>query len=153
MPADLPDSIEPVAPSEAEVRLAQEASMRLSRLVRRGRSLKLTPHARDEETVEIPAPAAALLLRLLRDMAAGHAVTLIPVHAELTTQQAADLLGVSRPFLIKQIAERKLPCRRVGSHRRVRFQDLMDLKHRMDAARRKALDDLAADGQGMGVGY
>ena len=75
-----------------------------------------------DETVEIPASAAELLVRLLNQMAQGNAVTLIPIHAELTTQQAADILGVSRPFVVKEIEEKRLPARKVGTRRRVTYR-------------------------------
>jgi excisionase family DNA binding protein len=153
MAVDLLEAIEPVTPTESDVRLAREARRLLSRFIRKDQSFRLAPREHVEDTVEIPASAAALLLRLLGDMAAGHAVTLIPVHAELTTQQAADLLGVSRPFVVKQIEEGKLPFRKVGSHRRVLFRDLMQYKRKMNAARQKSLDELAAEGQSLGLGY
>jgi excisionase family DNA binding protein len=77
----------------------------------------------------------------------------MPIHAELTTQQAASILGVSRPFLVKQMKEKQLPYRRVGTHRRVRFQDLMDYKNRIDADRAKGLEQLAAQAQELSMGY
>jgi len=103
------------------------------------------------ETVEIPSSAAALLLHLLGHIADGVAVTIIPVQREFTTQQAADLLGVSRPFVVKEIEEKRLPARKVGTRRRVMYGDLMKYKARSDAERQKALDGLAALDQELGL--
>jgi excisionase family DNA binding protein len=84
-------------------------------------------------------------------MAQGNAVTLIPIHAELTTQQAADILGVSRPFVVKEIEEKRLPARKVGTRRRVMFGDLMNYKQRSDAGRQQALEKLAALDEELGL--
>ena len=139
----------PVAPSEAEVPIARESSRRLAPYAERNLKVR-TPKG---ETIELPASAVRLLVNLLSEMAAGNAVAIIPVHADLTTQQAADLIGVSRPFLIKQMKEGKIPCRKVGTHRRVLFRDLMEYKRRIDSQRLKALDELAAQAQELNMGY
>lgn len=138
--------MEPVAPSPADAKAAGEAVRRLNRLVQADQSLRLAPEA-DGVPVELPPVAVALLMRLLKDLAAGNAVTLIPIHAELTTQMAADLLGVSRPFVIKLIDENRLPHHMAGTHRRILFKDLMAYKRAMDAARDTALQELADDSQ------
>jgi len=147
---------ETVTLSEADARLAEESSRRLTRLLgKRRRRLSLSVKADDdvEETVAIPVPAFRLLTDILTQMAQGNAVTLMPVHAELTTQQAAELLNVSRPFLIRLIEEGKIPFRKVGTHRRIRFDDLMAYKRNVDQNRLKALEELAAEAQKHGMGY
>jgi excisionase family DNA binding protein len=84
---------------------------------------------------------------LLTELAKGNAVTLMPHHAELTTQEAADLLNVSRPFLVGLLEDGQLPFHKVGTHRRVRFSDLMIYKRRRDAESEQALREIAAISQ------
>lgn len=136
-------------PSEAEAGLAKETSRLLASRLKKGAPMKL--RLDDEATVKLPAPAAALLVRILEEMARGNAVTIIPVHAELTTQEAADMLNISRPSLIQLLEEGKIDYRRVGTHRRVRFEALMKYKRHVDEERRKALDELAAYDQELGI--
>jgi excisionase family DNA binding protein len=117
----------PFLPSEQEARLAQEASRTLAAHVRADEAsrLRFLKDDRDTDTVALPAAAVRLLLEMLEQMAHGNAAMLLPIQAELTTQQAADLLNVSRPYLVALLEQGALPYRKVGSHRRVRAEDVL----------------------------
>ena len=103
--------------------------------------------------VELPSFAARLLLDALSALAEGHAVTVVPVPAELTTQQAADILNVSRAYLIKLLDDRKLPFRRVGNRRKVLLEDVLRFKRRDDLHRQEVLDELTREAQSIGLDY
>lgn len=103
--------------------------------------------------VELPTSALRLLVDILAELADGNAVKVVPVHAELTTQEAADLLNVSRPHLVKLLEEGMLPFHRTGKHRRVRFADLMLFKGHRDHAGEQAMEELAKQAQELGMGY
>jgi excisionase family DNA binding protein len=151
----IPENFETVAPSEADTRLALESSRLLatSKLGKRASVRLRIGDSDDVEPVVVPASAVRLFLHLLAEMSQGNAVTLIPTHAELTTQQAAELLNVSRPYVVKLLDEGKIPSRLVGKYRRVRFDDLMAYKRKDDEARAKVLDQLTAEAQELGMGY
>lgn len=156
MATRIPEDFETVAPTEADALLARESSRRLAthKLGRRSSvRMQLLDDGEEAEAVTVPASALRLFLHLLTEMSQGNAVTLIPTHAELTTQQAADLLNVSRPFLVKLLDEERIPCRTVGKYRRVRFDDLMAYKRKDDEARARVLDQLTAEAQELGMGY
>lgn len=148
-------SHEPVAPTETEALLARETSRFLAGHVKGKKDLRIRIMEDDEasETIALPASAVRLLLDILTEMAEGNAITLIPVHAELTTQQAADILNVSRPHLVNLLDEGKIPHRKVGTHRRIMFEDLMTYKKNIDKEREKVLDELAKEAQEMDMGY
>lgn len=153
MITELNEPIGPVAPTAADVSVAAQSGQRLANLVAAGRRFKVATRDGRRESVELPASAIPLLIEMLKQMARGHAVTLIPMHAELTTQQAADLLNVSRPFVVKLIEQQQLPCRKVGKHRRIRYADVLALKQRSEAQRRAALQQLVQEGQALDLGY
>lgn len=90
---------------------------------------------------------------MLSQIAQGNAVTLLPIPAELTTQEAANLLNVSRPHLVKLLEAGEIPFHKVGTHRRVRFEDLMRYKEHINQKRMEALDELAAQAQELNLGY
>jgi len=148
-------TLELVAPSEADARLARESCRRLAPYLEADRELhpRLSPDEPGGESLAIPPSALRLLSFILEQMARGNAVTLIPVHAELTTQQAADLLSVSRPFLVKLLDEGTIPHRKVGTHRRVLLRDLLEYKRKSDTDRSAALDELATQAQELDMGY
>ena len=143
-----------VPPSKEDVELARASGQRLAPLARRWRPLTLRVRdAGKDQTIELPAGAVKLLQAILEDMASGRAVPIVPQHAELTPQQAADFLNVSRPFVVQLLEQKKLPFRLVGTHRRVRFEDVLRFKENIDAERRKVLDQLAAEAQELKMGY
>jgi excisionase family DNA binding protein len=131
-------------PSEAEVILAGVTSRVLASHMGAADTVQFRIGPTPEETVQVPASAVRMLVRILEEMARGNAITLIPVHAELTTQEAADMLNISRPSLIQLLDEGKIDYRKVGTHRRVRFEALMKFKRQADADRKAALAELAA---------
>lgn len=104
-----------------------------------------------DETLTVPRGAVELLAQILAHMAAGHGVSVVPSHAELTTQQAADMLNVSRPFLIGLLNAGEIDYRKVGKHRRVKAASLLDYMRTDDQRRREAADELSALTQQMGL--
>ena len=103
--------------------------------------------------VELPTSALRLLVDILAELAGGNAVKVVPIHAELTTQEAADLLNVSRPHLVKLLEDGALPHHKTGKHRRVRFADLMQFKTQRDQDSERAMAELATQAQELGMGY
>ncbi len=143
-------------PTEADARQARESLQRISDILTSGISDLSIRIQNDEQTgadIILPASVLRLLKDILAEMAQGHAVALLPVQAELTTQQAADLLNVSRPYLIRLLEDSKIPFRLVGQHRRVRFDDLLAYQRKDDEDRRRVADELTADAQELGMGY
>jgi excisionase family DNA binding protein len=141
-------------PTARDSAIARDSGQRLSRYARRNRPLSFHVEAeREQPPIQLPAAAVALLMNILEAMAAGRGVTIIPENAELTTVQAADVLNVSRPFLIKLLEDGAIPHRKVGKHRRVRMEDVMAYKERIDREREAVLDQLAAQAQELDMGY
>ncbi len=143
-------------PSPETVREAQAALRKLAPLGAQAKptsEVRVRAEAGPEEAVVLPRQAFELFLEVLGQLANGNAVTILPVHAELTTQQAAELLNVSRPYVVSLLEEQVIPYRKVGSHRRLRAADVLAYKHRDEARRKQVLDELTADAQKHDLGY
>jgi excisionase family DNA binding protein len=119
----------------------QEAQIRdLRRLIQSGGAKVV---GSDGRQIAIPQPVHDLLLAILRNLQSGKAVSIVPEHQQLTTQRAANILGVSRPFLVGLVEAGDIPFHMVGSHRRIYLRDLLDYKQRRDAARHEAINNMA----------
>ena len=143
-------------PSADDVALARESGRTLSTVLQtRAETQQIDFHdtAGVVRSVQMPTAALRLLLDVLTEIGKGNAVSIIPIHAELTTQEAADVLNVSRPFLVQLLESGHMQFHKIGTHRRVRYQDVIAYKKHIDAERRKNLDDLAAQSQELGMGY
>ncbi len=144
-------------PDETAVAQAAEAVTALHKFLRDSPDLTgATVQLQADDTnatLEIPGEALRLLVDVLAQIANGNAVTVAPVHAELTTQQAADLLNVSRPYLVKLLEDEKIPHRRVGNRRRVLLADLLTYKRLDDVDRHAVAARLTAEAQSLGLEY
>lgn len=138
------ESLSERLPTRDEADQASQASTVLGRHRNRrgGLSLHVRKGARAAD-VDLPPAVARLMLDLLELVGKGDAVTLVPFGAELSTQQAAEMLKVSRPFLVKLIETRQIPHHKVGTHRRVRAEDVLAYRQRRDRTRNAALSRLA----------
>ena len=150
MAANPKSVLEPIIPDRADIDRARAAVAALEALEPRGAGVVIEDESRSMHAV-LPVAAVRLLHDLLREMAQGHAVSLVPMHAELTTQQAADALNVSRPFLVKLLETNQLPYRKVGTHRRVRYEDLLRYKRTIDDKRAEVLRALTAESEELGL--
>ncbi len=143
-------------PGDKEIAAAVESRRQLAAFLSTKLETQRIDIIDDEQrlhTLQLPVFALRLLDEILGELAMGNAVKVVPIHAELTTQEAADVLNVSRPFLVQLLEKGDMPFHKIGTHRRVRYQDVIAYKKRIDAERRKALDDLAAQSQELGMGY
>ncbi|MYM21467.1 excisionase family DNA-binding protein [Duganella sp. FT135W] len=145
-----------VFPDEKAINAAVVASRQLATFLStkvETQRLELVNERQQREVIELPAVALGLLGEILSELALGNAVTVVPIHAELTTQESADMLNVSRPHLVKLLDNGALPHTKTGRHRRIKFTDLMAYKEQRDQATYAAMDELTAQAQTLGMGY
>ena len=149
-----PTALSPVQPEGQDAVIARDALARVRKALAAHRDIhqpvRLTVEE-DGEMVTVPRAAVDLLVAVLANMAAGQGVSLVPTHAQLTTQQAADLMNVSRPFLVRLLQAEDIEYRLVGTHRRIKAASLLDYMRRDDAERRRAADELTVLTQDMGL--
>lgn len=145
MSAQIKESFVDRLPDEVEIRYAEQLRGIVASQIKESGPTELSLALKNGEfaTVMLTPPLAASLLEMLRLVSSGLGFRMVPVEAELTTQQAADLLNVSRPYLVKLLESNEIPFTKIGRHRRVRANDLFSYKERRDATRSKALDRLA----------
>jgi excisionase family DNA binding protein len=105
----------------------------------------------EAEKMQLPAAVLEMLSVILDELADGHTVTVAPLDREITTQAAADLPNVSRPYLIKQLEAGQIPFRKVGTHRRVRLADLLRYRARLEAEAERAYSELVELSQELGL--
>lgn len=136
-----------VKPGEVDAAAAARALRRIRDYLqarpRDASDIRILVEGGGDDALVVPRPVVELVAHMLGQLAEGRGISVIPSQAELSTQQAADLLNVSRPYLVGLLEAGKISFRTVGRHRRVRFEDLMEYKRHDDLERRSAADDLA----------
>jgi excisionase family DNA binding protein len=144
--------IESAVPSDQDATRAQEVRRALEKHSVGRKTVRVQVVAGQKaEALDLPPVVTRLLMDILDETAAGRAVSLVPLEPEITTQQAADLLNVSRPYVVGLIEKGTLPARMVGNHRRLPLQDVLAYKADSRAKRRQALRELAAYDQELGL--
>jgi len=146
----------PLPPAEREVAAAVQGQRTLAAYLETGHEtqrIEIFDKDDNAHTVELPTSALRLLVDILGELALGNAVKVVPIHAELTTQEAADMLNVSRPHLVKMLENGELKFTKTGRHRRVLFADLMAYKTKRDQLSAAAMDALAQQAQELRMGY
>lgn len=149
-------TLEASLPLDREVAAAMQGQRALAALLStqfETQRIQIFDEKNEAHAVELPTSALRLLVNILSELADGNAVKVVPIHAELTTQEAADMLNVSRPHLVKLLESGALPFHKAGKHRRVRLADLMNYKAAQDARSAAAMEELAAQAQALHMGY
>jgi excisionase family DNA binding protein len=141
-------------PTQGEATDARRVGERLAESVLQGgKGVTLVLDDEPETPIAIPPFAVRLLAQGLAEIAKGKAVRMIPLETELSTQEAAELLNLSRPYVVRMLDEGKIPSFKVGTHRRVRLEDLLAYKASSEADRLEALKNLVAEAQELDMGY
>jgi excisionase family DNA binding protein len=151
MLALLDQTKEPWIPSEAEAAIAKAAAEKLQKVAAAEKDIKIALIEEPNLIVPLPAKAVQLLFGMLEAMSHRVPFSVIPHDACLTSQQAADYLNVSRPYLVNLIDKGELEHKMVGRHRRIRFGDLLEYERKTREARRAAIAKVASETQRLGL--
>ena len=143
--------LEPVAAREQDQQNLAKLEDLLAHLELESETCRLRLVSPEGEEIELPEPVLRLLHQMVSELAQGNSVTIVPLHKVLTTQEAADILNVSRQYLVELLDAGAIPCTKVGTHRRIRFGELMDYKQQRDASRRQGLSRLTQTSQKLGL--
>ena len=141
--------------SEPDIEIARVAQRCIVRALDPSRvaTITVTPDAGEQPSIAVPPAALKLIGQLLGAMSEGRTITLVPSKRELSTVEVANFLNVSRPFVIKEIEKGCLPHRKIGTHRRVAFEDLQACARSMRQNQSAALDRMAANARELGLEY
>ena len=147
------NAISAIRPDDVEADVARRAARRINDYLARHQGhepITIQVEVGENEALVLPRPAAVMVAQVLALLAKGQGVQIMPDRAMLTTQQAADAINVSRPYLIKLLERKEIPYEMVGTHRRIAFADLQVYKRNDDRRRLKAIDELTALGEELG---
>ncbi len=144
-----------VIPDKKDSQLAIKSSQRLATLpiVKKSITIHITGKNKVEVSTELPSTVFRLLLDILTQLGEGNAVSVIHMQKELSTQDAANILGVSRPYFVRLVEKGEIPFHKVGKHRRVYASDVLDYKAKIYADREKTLQKLTKQAQKLNMGY
>lgn len=141
-------------PTSKEAAQARESGNRLhEQVAKNGSEIQLVVDGRMLDGIKLPDSALRILLASLDEIGKGNAVRLVPQHTELSTQEAAEILNLSRPYIVRLLDAGKIPSHKVGTHRRVRIDDVLAYKQKSDADRLDALKNLVEEAQELDMGY
>lgn len=144
----------PTKEEQKEAKLAHDALEGASNYIKKEEGSHRVELSVDESVkVTVPESALAFLLKYLHSLGEGQAVSILPLGTEMSTQQAADILNVSRPHLVKLLENDEIPYHKVGKHRRIKAKDLMKYKAEREDEREELLGELVSDAQEMDMGY
>lgn len=135
-------------PAPAQEAEQQQAAKLYRMLIHDGTAWLVGP---DNSKLEIPPSIYKVLIKAVENMQEGKAIAIMPLMEEMSTQAAADMLGISRQFLVKELEAKKIPFHRAGSHRRIYLKDVLDYQKQREVARSASIDRMAQISEDAGV--